>query len=124
MVGRRSSDVERLDATGGSTLLYSTGYSPRTRVLHGLVADRSGNIYFGVANNLSRLPRSGAPEMVYDSTGMPDAYATDISGNAYAFENNRLITLLMNYPRVGLTAITAGGGGATVGHHRPRYVPT
>ena len=59
MVGISSSDVDRLDATGGSTLLYSTGYSPRTRVLHGLVADRSGNIYFGVANNLSRLPRSG-----------------------------------------------------------------
>ena len=122
MVGISSSDVDRLDATGGSTLLYSTGYSPRPRVLHGLVADRSGNIYFGVANNLSRLPRSGAPEMGYASTGMPDAFATDISGNVYAFENNRLIKLLMNYPGVDLTAFTDGGGVVTVDPHGPVYV--
>jgi hypothetical protein len=117
-------NVARLEATGESTVLYSArgrGSQGPIVNLHGLVADRSGNVYFGLGNYLNRLPRAGSLATVYASTGMPDAFATDTSGNVYAFENNRLIKLLINYRGLGLTAFTDGGGVVTVDPHGPVY---
>ncbi len=119
-IGARGWAVDRLEANGGRSELYAVGPNPPFSI-HGLVADRSNNIYFGIGSDLVKLPRAGGSLSVHTSSRMSDALATDSSGNIYGFENNRLIKLLMNSGGVCLTAFTDGGGVVTLDPHGPFY---
>ena len=106
--------TQSLDGTSNSLDIASSSISGGIYATTiGLAATESGALYIGTGGSVKQVVSDASMRLINGGPGFVGVLASDYAGNVYGFQSNQLCKVLVNYPAIGLSAFTEGGGTIT-----------